>query len=111
MWRISLTAFNVVRGMAVERARILALAETFRNGLHANGVRTSGQFHITGVHIPVVKARGFEVAMRRAGYYLKVSQYPTRPIGDPCARVCFTPKHTISDAADLSKTIVKVLKK
>jgi 7-keto-8-aminopelargonate synthetase-like enzyme len=64
---------------------------------------------ISGVPIPPKKLAHFEGDLRNFGYYIKVSQYPSRPPNEPCARVCFTPEHSDSDAEEIGKSIVRVL--
>lgn len=110
LWEITRAVLPIVLGMAEERAKILALAKDFRNVLMINGVRPKGVFHISGVPVPSEKLPHFEDTLREAGYFVKVSQYPSRPANEPCARICFTPEHDSNDVAEFSKAVIRVLK-
>lgn len=109
LWEMNRAVLRVVIGMSEERAKILALAEDFRRLLLAGGIRPKGQFHISGVPVQSEKLAQFEGTLRDLGYFIKVSQYPSRPSGSPCARVCFTPEHRYSDAVGLSEAILQIL--
>lgn len=109
LWGINQAVLQAVLTMKSERWKISSLAEKFRSVLTANGVHTKGHYHISGVPVPPKKLARFEGDLRNFGYYIKVSQYPSRPPNEPCARVCFTPEHSDSDAEEIGKSIVQVL--
>lgn len=109
IWEMNRAVLQVVLAMAAERTKIRALADDFRSILSANGIQATGVFHISGVRVPSAKLQQFEGAVREAGYYVKVSQYPSRPPDDPCARVCFTPEHNTMDAVGFSKVLLHIL--
>lgn len=111
VWKVNRTVVKIASQMVRERQQILNLANTFREHLRESNVTFTGNFHITGVRIPPSKIAQFESQVRGAGYYLKASQFPSRPVDDPCARVCFTPQHRSADAVKLIRVLVRVLGK
>lgn len=110
LWEINRAILNLIVDMAAERTKILCLAEQFRSILSTEEIYAKGAFHISGVPVPARKLAYFEDVLRAVGYFIKVSQYPTRPPDNPCARVCFTPQHTSADVAEFSEAIIKNLK-
>jgi 7-keto-8-aminopelargonate synthetase-like enzyme len=111
IWKMNRALVPIVASMAEERKKILSLAEGFRKGLVSAGLRHSGKHHITGVHIP----SGFDVGsveaeIRREGFLIKVSQYPSRPKDDPCARFAFTPMHNQDSVDRLVEVVLRVLR-
>ncbi|HEX2224307.1 MAG TPA: aminotransferase class I/II-fold pyridoxal phosphate-dependent enzyme, partial [Thermoanaerobaculia bacterium] len=110
IWRVNQRVFPEVLAMREERERILRLAIDFRARLEAAGIDATGRHHITGVRIPADRdAPELEAEVRRAGFLLKISLYPTRPRESPCARVAFTPEHTDDDVAGLADCLGRVL--
>jgi 8-amino-7-oxononanoate synthase len=107
IWRISLPLLEVVQTLNAERQTILELARHLRGKLRAQGIKFSGQHHITGIPLQADRANDFEAALRTAGFFVKVSQYPSRPLDCPAARICFTPFHTIGDVDRLCEVIAR----
>jgi 8-amino-7-oxononanoate synthase len=109
LWEMNRAVLAVVVNMSAERAKILNLAKELRNALSQSGIQPMGVFHISGVPVPLEKLGEFESSLREAGYFVKVSQYPSRPPDDPCARVCFSPEHTSSDVTAFSQAVIRTL--
>jgi 7-keto-8-aminopelargonate synthetase-like enzyme len=81
--------------MGAQREKALSLAKALRKGLESAGITFSGEHHITGIFPPpTTSAAALEEALRKDGFYLKVSQFPSRPRELPCIRVAFNPFHT-----------------
>jgi 7-keto-8-aminopelargonate synthetase-like enzyme len=96
--------------MSTERKQIADLAKRFRARAKNAGLSVSGDYHISGLHISAThNVKQFEEGVRSRGFYLKVSQYPSRPREAPCARVAFTPFHTSKDVDGLVDSIVAAL--
>src|SRR6185503_14291682 len=72
---------------------------SLRSGLENNlELEITGEHHITGVNLPErIDVLAFEGALRSRGFFLKVSQYPSRPREKPCARIAFNPFHSAED--------------
>jgi len=110
LWRITGDILDLLPSLEQERARILLLANRFRAHMTASGISCSGEHHISGVHLPPnADLMEFETAIRRRGFYVKVSRYPSRPINDPCVRITFTPSHQESDVDGVAQAIAEVL--
>lgn len=109
LWAVNSAVFNLVLGLCEERRKIRQLAERFRKQLRDFGVKISGEHHITGVYVSPEYVPSFEQNIRSRGYFLKVSQFPSRPPGSPCVRVCFTPAHTFSDVDRLANIVAAEL--
>lgn len=107
-WKLNFQLLPLIVQLEPERRKILELARKFRLSLSGTGIRTSGDHHISGVHFSPGSEDAIESKLREAGFYVKVSGFPTRPKNDPCARVVFSPDHTVEDVTRLALAITSV---
>jgi 8-amino-7-oxononanoate synthase len=110
IWRVNGSLIDVVASLTDERRTICELARRFRANATAGGLAHHGDLHITGLDIPPsLDANTVEAEFRRAGFFLKVSQYPSRPKESPCARVVFSPVHEGKDGDRLAEVATDLL--
>jgi 8-amino-7-oxononanoate synthase len=106
IWEINTRIVPILESYSHGRTRILELAERFRRNGPRSGLRVSGALHISGLHLDKsVNISLFEQGMLTDGFYLRVSQSPTRPAGQPCARISFNPWLNESDVDKLIASI------
>jgi 7-keto-8-aminopelargonate synthetase-like enzyme len=89
-----------------ERERVRAPASAFRSRVDAAGMCFTGGGHSTGVYPPPeVSGAEVEKTLREAGFYIKLSQYPSRPRNSSCARVAFNPFHNAETVERLAESL------
>jgi 8-amino-7-oxononanoate synthase len=109
IWEVVARTLDVVMRLDDERALIMRRADQFRARCGALGVPVSGTNHISSVRLRPEEVARLEDRIRQLGYYARVSQFPSRPVGSPCMRVCFSPAHEEGDVSGFAEALGAVL--
>lgn len=111
LWSVNDRVLQLSVSMAPERDRIHTHADEFRALLQQTQIGFYGRHHITGIRVPPsADTSAVEDTLRHQGFFAKVSQYPSRPQGDPCIRIAFNPFHQRTDVARLASALEGVLR-
>jgi 8-amino-7-oxononanoate synthase len=106
MWKIHLAIARLIMTMSEERMRISSLAAQFREMVRRLGLHCTGDNHISGLHLATdTDPAQIEQWFRRQGFFVKVSQFPSRPVDAPCMRVAFNPVHSDKDVVKFAKVV------
>ncbi|NUM53529.1 MAG: pyridoxal phosphate-dependent aminotransferase family protein [Candidatus Hydrogenedentes bacterium] len=110
VWQVNNALWPIVTAMQAERERIQALGDRFRSRFRASEIVVLGERHVSGVRIGKrARPAQFEDLLQRSGIFLRVSSFPTMPLGLDTARVVFNPFHTEDNVDFVADTIISTL--
>jgi len=106
-WKYNKLILKHFTNMQDARKHILFLANKFRKLLSDHDIKHIGNSHITGLQLGglINNVEDFYTFIKSQGILIKVSAYPTMPIGKETSRITFNPFHTIEDVKKLVEVI------